>query len=260
MANLIMRKEGAIGWVLISNPSANNSITYETLRALPEIYADLGRDPAVRVIVMTGDAEGDFSSGYETSELERMRTHAGASQLYNNTVMDVVRAIGESRKPTIARVRGACIGTALSLAIRCDMLICSDDATFSQPVARIGRPVAQGAAKRLVEIVGPLRAAEIFFTARVYSAQQALEMGLVNCVVPLEKLDETVAAYCAEIAEGAPLTIASAKRAIFESLNDPGGHGQRGLQEINDACNASDDYREGLLALTFKRKPIFRGK
>ena len=260
MANLIVRKQGAVAWLLISNPGASNAINYETLRALPEIYDSLGRDPNVRVIVMTGDADGDFSSGYEAAELERMRTNAGASALYDQTVGDVVRAIGLSYKPTIARIRGACMGIAMSLAVRCDILVCSDDAQFSQPTARLGRAFSAHAAKRLVEVIGPLRAAEMLCTARVYSAAEALDMGLVNCMVPLAKLDETVAAYCADVAEGAPLTIASVKRAIFEATSAQSERDPRGLQNIIEASNASEDYREGLAALLARRKPVFRGR
>lgn len=260
MPELIVRREGATGWILLSNPAKHNAVTYEMLRALPDAVAKHERDMAVRVIAITGQGSEHFVSGTDISEFAAIRGSHYATGSYGQALEGAYEAFAACRKPTLAKIRGACVGVGLSLALCCDLRMASDDALFRHPGARYGLGVYWGTIHRLVAFVGPGQAAEIFFAARRIYAQDALRIGLANRVVAQGDLDREFAAYCAEIAAGAPLTHAAAKRAIIESLKDPAARDLKTLQAMVDACHASDDYKEGLAALRDKRKPQFRGR
>lgn len=260
MAELITRREGASGWVVFSNVAKHNAVTYGMWQALPEAVASFERDPEVRVIVMTGEGDKAFISGADISEFERARGSVEASASYNEAVAAGYQSVLECAKPTIARIRGICFGGGLGLAITCDMRICSDDARFSLPAARLGLGYSYASARRFVELVGPAYAAEILFTARRFDAGEALQMRLVNRVVPAADLERVMAEYVSMFADNAPLSVAAAKRSIAEALKDPESRDLRAVQAMIDACFASEDYREGRTAFMEKRRPKFRGR
>ena len=260
MADLIRRREGAVGWLIISNYGKANALTYDIWRKMPDAVGEFERDSAVRVIALRGDGNTAFSSGADVAEFDTTRESAGAVSSYNWVVDEAVETLARCAKPTLARIQGPCIGGGLAIALNCDMRISSDDAVFSLPGARLGLGISYANTHRLAQIVGLGYCAEIQFTGRSYNAQDALHMRLVNKVVPLAELDRVFGEYCNDIAGNAPLSIAAMKRSLIESQKDPDKRDLRALTAMVEDCYASNDYREGRAAFMQKRKPDFKGR
>jgi enoyl-CoA hydratase/carnithine racemase len=157
-------------------------------------------------------------------------------------------------------IRGYCIGGGMSLALSCDMRICSDDAQFGIPAARLGIGYGMEGLRRLVELVGPSVAKEFIFTARRYKADQALRMGIVNEVVPVAELENTVRSWAQTMAENAPLSMLTAKRVVDELMKDPADRDVALCDQLVMDCGASEDFVEGRRAFMEKRKPLFKGR
>jgi len=260
MAELIVRREGAVGWVLLSNPAKHNAVTYEMLQALPDAVAKHDRDGAVRVIALAGDGSEAFASGADIGQYAAVRGSNYAASSYGQMLDGVYQSFAALRKPTVAKIRGACIGIGLSLAVCCDMRMTSANARISHPATRFGMGISWGGMRRLVALIGPGDAADLVFSGRSITGKRAYKIGFASRVVLDADLDRQFAELCGAIAGGAPLTIAAAKRAITESLRDPAERNLRELQAMIDTCNASDDYKEGLRSYGEKRAPNFRGR
>ncbi|MGH8704591.1 MAG: enoyl-CoA hydratase [Burkholderiales bacterium] len=260
MAELITQRDGAVATVLFSNLPRMNAVTYDMWHAVPKTIAALDADPGVRVIVVAGDGEKAFISGADISQFEKLRGTVEAQVEYNKAVEQAYLAPMKCSKPVIARIRGICIGGGLGFAAACDLRICSDDAVFRMPAARLGLGYSPAGVRRFMNVLGAANTVDIFFTARKFDAKEALRMGFVTQVVPAKKLESTVAGYCAMIAENAPLTVAAAKFAVQQALKDPAERDMAAAMKMVEACFASADHKEGRSAFMEKRKPVFRGQ
>ena len=260
MPELITRRDGAIGWIVFSNPSRYNAMTFEMWQGLPGAIAAFDADPEVRVVVLAGDGDKAFVSGADISQFEKARATADAQALYNAAVEAAYLAPVLSAKPVVAKIRGICMGGGLGLAAACDIRIASDDAVFRMPAARLGLGYNFVGMRRFVQILGAANTADIFFSARKFDARDALHMGFVNRVVAAADLDREVEAYCRLMGENAPLSLIESKAAIREVLRDPAERDIAALQKMVDACFASEDYKEGRTAFMEKRTPIFKGR
>ena len=256
---MIARKDGAIGWMLFNNPARLNAVSVEMWRAVPEILEELGRDDAVRVVVLAGVGGKAFVSGADISEFGEKRSSREATLAYNVMVERASDALLACKKPTIAMIEGYCIGGGLAISLCCDLRIASDNSRFGVPAAKLGLGYAYPGIKRLADIVGPSFAKEIFFTARQFDAAEALQMGLVNRVRPAAELESYVTGYGATIGGNAPLTIGAVKLCVGEYTKDPAERDLSACQAAVDRCFASADYVEGRTAFMEKRKPVFRG-
>src|SRR5688572_13135405 len=176
---LVARKEGAIGWVIFNNPERHNATSFEMWQSLPLVLDAYVRDPEVRVIILRGTGEKAFSAGADISQFKEKRSSGEAVKLYNDTADASSRALRECAKPTIAMIHGYCIGGGAAIAVGCDIRFASDAAKFGVPAAKLGLGYRFDGIKRLASIVGPAFTAEIFFTGRQFTAQEALDMGLV---------------------------------------------------------------------------------
>jgi enoyl-CoA hydratase/carnithine racemase len=256
---LIARKDGAIGWVIFNNPERHNATSYEMWQALPVVLDEFVADPEVHVIVLRGAGEKAFSAGADISQFKEKRSGTAAKE-YNAAADAANQALRECSKPTVAMIRGYCIGGGVAIAVGCDIRIAADDARFGVPAAKLGLGYRFDGIRRLASIVGPAFTAEIFFTARQFTAPDALQMGLVNRVVAAAELENFVQDYARLIAGNAPLTIAAVKRSLNELQKDAAERDLALCQRMVDACFASEDYREGQAAFMEKRKPQFKGR
>lgn len=257
---LLAEKNDGIGWITFNNPARHNAVSYEMWLALPVVLAAFEKDPEVRVIVLKGAGEKAFVAGADISQFKEKRSSEDAVEAYNTAADNASKTLQHCTKPTIAMVRGYCIGGGTAIAVNCDMRVAADDAKFGVPAGKLGLGYRFTGIKRLADVVGPAFTAEIFFTARQFNAQEALQMNLVNRVVPAAELLTFVTDYAKTIANNAPLTIASIKKAIIEYLKDPAQRDLETVQHMVELCYKSEDYKEGQAAFMEKRKPVFKGR
>ena len=257
---VLAETDGAIGWLSFNNPARHNALSLDMWQAIPVVLDHFLADPAVRVIVLRGVGDKAFVSGADISQFEEQRASAEATARYDRIADEAGARLAASAKPTVAMIHGYCLGGGMGLALNCDLRFAAEDARFGIPAARLGLGYRWGGVKKLVDLVGPANAKEIFFTARRFTANEALAMRLINRATPPGELEATVRALCANIAENAPLTIAAVKGVMAE-LAKPGAEIDRGHCEALVArCFASADYIEGRRAFMEKRKPLFTGR
>ena len=257
---LIARKENGIGWVIFNNPEKRNAMSLEMSEATAAAMDGYAKDPEVRVVILRGQGDKAFVSGADISQFKERRSSMEQVRAAEAISERTNKAIRECPKPTIAMIRGYCMGGGLGLAVACDLRIASDDSRFGVPAAKLGVGYRFMGIRRLAEIVGPQFTAEIFYTGRQFSAQEALQMGLVNRLLPVGELDKYVMDYAATLAGNAPLTLAAVKKCLIELRKDPADRDLDRCQEMVEACFASEDYIEGRTAFMEKRKPAFKGK
>jgi enoyl-CoA hydratase/carnithine racemase len=257
---MIAHKEGGIGWMIFNQPEKHNAVSLEMWAAVPKIIAAFEADPEVRAIVLAGAGKRAFVSGADISEFEAKRDTEEAIAAYDVVGEEAHIALAKAAKPTIAMIRGICFGGGIGIALTTDVRICSSDATFAIPAARLGVGYRYSGIKRLVDVVGPAFAKEIFFTAGPFTAEDARIMGLVNRVVAPGELEAHVTRFASAISANAPLTIKAAKMAINAAVEDAERRRLEAVEAAIQACRTSSDYVEGRRAFMEKRKPIFTGR
>jgi enoyl-CoA hydratase len=256
---MLARKEGGVGYLIFNNPERRNAVSLEMWEAAEGFLEDFKNDNNVRVIVVTGAGGKAFVSGADISKFEKERSTREGSERYNAAVDRAYEALYNCPKPTIAMIRGYCIGGGVGLAVCCDMRICTEDSKFAVPAAKLSIGYRYEALKKLVDLVGPSFAKEIFFTARQFTAAEAHQMGLVNRVLPDAELESFVKDYADTIAGNAPLSVESVKFMVAQMAKEESRRDLKRCEEMVQACFASNDYIEGRKAFMEKRKPNFTG-
>lgn len=256
---MLSRKDGKIGYLTFNNPQRHNAVSLDMWEAAAGYLEAFKNDHDIRVVVVTGAGGKAFVSGADISKFEEERSSQAAIDRYNQAVDQASAAFYDFPKPTIAMIRGYCIGGGVALSLCCDMRICNDVAKFAVPAAKLGLGYRYDGLKTLVDLVGPSYAKEIFFTARQFTAAEAQTMGLVNRVVPDAELEAYVRNYAEMIAGNAPLTVDSVKFIVAQTLTDESRRDLKRCDELVQECFASNDYTEGRKAFMEKRKPVFTG-
>mgnify|MGYP006270810637 CR=1 FL=1 len=258
-ASLKIHQADGIGWIVFSNIERHNAVTYEMWCGVPEAIARFDADPSVFAIALAGDGEKAFVSGADISEFEKKRGTLDASTIYNEAVDTAYAAVVAAAKPTIAKIRGICMGGGLYLAASCDLRICNDRARFAMPAAKLGLGIRYESVRRLMEVLPAAQAADIVFTGRQFDGPEAARLGFVNRSVPDDQLDASTAQYLEWLSASAPLTVKAAKAAMRAwSAGEPADAVAR-VRQMTDTCFASQDYQEGRKAFAEKRKPQFKG-
>lgn len=260
MPELIVRREGPIGRVVFSNPAKYNAMTVDMWLALPRVLAELEADRSIRLVVLEGEGSKAFVSGADISQFESQRTDAETQARYNRAVEEAYSAPVRCTKPVIAKIRGICMGGGLGLAAACDMRFASDDARFRMPAGRLGLGYSAVGVRRFLNVLGPQNTFDIFFSARIFGAADALQMGFLSRVESGDRLDTVVDEWCTAVAGNAPLTLSALKQTVGQLMLDRADRDMAAVEAAIARCYASADYREGARAFMEKRPPVFRGE
>ncbi|MEN3355891.1 MAG: enoyl-CoA hydratase [Betaproteobacteria bacterium] len=257
---ILSRKKGAIGHLIFNNPEKRNAFSLDMSIAAADVLEDFLKDNAIRVIVLSGAGDKAFVSGGDISKFEQAR--ATKEQVENYTKMgDRFRTLLKgSAKPTIAMIRGYCLGGGMAIALNCDLRICNEEASFGIPAAKLGIGYAADRLGQLVDLVGPSAAKDLLFTGRRCNAQEALRLGIANYVIESNELEAFVDSYANNIAANAPLSIIASKRVIDEYVKDGDKRDTALCERVVADCFASQDYIEGRRAFMEKRNAAFTGR
>jgi naphthoate synthase len=253
--DILYHKAEGIAKLTINRPEVRNAFRPTTLNELTRAFIDAHEDPAIGVIVLTGAGDLAFCSGGD-QRIRGEQGYVGLDGVPRLNVLELQKRIRSCPKPVIAMVAGYAIGGGHVLHVVCDLTIAADNARFGQTGPRVGSFDGGFGASILSDLVGPKKAKEIWFTCRQYDARQALDMGLVNAVVPLADLERETVAMCREILQHSPLALRCLKSA-FNARYD----GETGIQEL--AGNATllyymtEEAQEGRNAYVEKRPPDF---
>jgi len=254
-SDIFYEKADGVAKITINRPEVRNAFRPLTVEEMQKAFSDARDDADIGVVILTGFGDLAFCSGGD----QRVRKEAGYADdkgVHRLNVLDLQRQIRTLPKPVIAMVAGYAIGGGHVLHMMCDLTIAADNAIFGQTGPKVGSFDGGYGASYMARIVGQKKAREIWFLCRQYNAQQALEMGLVNCVVPLEKLEEETIGWCKEILRNSPTALRCLKAALNADCD-----GQAGLQELAGCATMlfymSEEGQEGKNAFLEKRTPNF---
>jgi enoyl-CoA hydratase len=257
--HLVAEKQGMVGRLTFNRPEMMNAVNMEMWSTIPDLIQAFDDDDDVRVLVLTGAGGRAFVAGADISQFAENRKDAAKAAEYERTNAAAFAAIRRAAKPTIAMIRGYCIGGGMAIALSCDLRIAAHGSTFGIPAAKLGLAYPVDGMAQVLRTVTPSFAKEIFFTARRFDHDEAIAMGLINRAVPDGDLESTVQATCEQICANAPLTLRAAKLTINAIAQAPESYDRAAIEAASRDCFDSEDYQEGQAAFMEKRKPVFRG-
>jgi len=252
--------QGRTGYVEFDNQDRLNAMSIDMWRQMKEGLERFAQDSSLRVVVLMGAGEKAFISGADISEFEDHRADAESREAHDAVVNGACQALKALSVPTIAKIDGWCIGGGTAVALCCDLRISSDRSRFGIPAAKLGIGYGYPQLDELVQHVGPAVAREILFTGMTYSAEEALQMGLVNRVFSVTEFENKAQAYVQRIENNAPLVIASTKVIVREICKNPEDRDIDLCREVTKRANFSEDFAEGRRAFMEKRPPVFTGR
>ena len=249
-----------VGVVTFNNPEKRNAMSLEMWEGLGQALTELRDDPDVRVVVLVGAGDKAFVSGADISQFEKTRHNAAASEAYSKKSEAQRALLANYPKPTIACIRGFCLGGGMQVAMLTDIRIAAEDSQFGIPAAKLGIAYGYDGLRNLVSLVGPSWARLIMYTGMRIGSAEALRIGLVDRVLPNGELWNATMEIARTISGNAPLAIKAAKITIAQVLKDPDKRDMAAIKQIGIDCMDSEDFREGRRAFMEKRKPQFKGK
>ena len=257
---ILQRIADGVGIVTFNNPDKRNAMSLDMWEGLGLALSELREDPDVRVVILVGAGDKAFVSGADISQFEQTRHNAEASEEYSRRSAAQRALLADYPKPTIACIRGFCLGGGMQVAMLADIRIAAEDSQFGIPAARLGIAYGYDGLRHLVSLVGPSWARLLMYTGMRIDSAEALRIGLVDRVIPNAELWNATLDIARTIAGNAPLAIQAARITIAQVLKDPGDRDMNAIKEIATACMDSEDFREGRRAFMEKRKPQFRGR
>jgi enoyl-CoA hydratase/carnithine racemase len=251
-------REGDVGFLALDRAERKNALSLAMWEAIPERLERLVAD-GVRVIVLRGARDLPFCAGADISEFEAVRASAEGARHYEAANVTAFDAIANCAVPTLAMIRGFCMGGGIGLATACDLRIAAAGAQFAIPPGRLGLAYPPQAIRYIVAAMGPAAAKDLLFTARRIGAEEAFAIGLLNRLVPPAALEAETEALAGAIAANAPLSLRAGKLAINHAAGYPRATLDAALSAA-DLCFDSEDYREGRTAFLAKRSAAFLGR
>lgn len=252
-----------IGYITLNRPESLNAINLKMTQEIIDVCEQVSRDPEIRVCIITGAGDRAFCTGLDLKERARQtdestlfakRRARNRSGFHSHH-----QAVSALDKPTIAAIRGWAVGGGLELALACDMRVAAEDARLGMMEVRRGRLGGSGGTQRLPRLIGTARALEMCLTGEPIEATEAFRLGLVNRVVPVEKLMTAAQDIASKICSGAPLSVIAIKEAITKGVELPIEQGLKLENELGLALSTTDDQKEGSRAFVEKRQPIWKG-
>jgi enoyl-CoA hydratase/carnithine racemase len=257
---ILQSVDDSVGVITFNNPEKRNAMSLEMWEGLGNALIELRDNPDVRVVILVGAGDKAFVSGADISQFEKTRHNAEASEEYSRRSAAQRALLADYPKPTIACIRGFCLGGGMQVAMLADIRLASDNSQFGIPAARLGIAYGYDGLRNLVSLVGPSWARLIMYTGTRIDSAEALRIGLVDRVLPDAGLWDATMEIARTISGNAPLAIKAAKITIAQVLKDPDQRDMNAIKEIGVACMDSEDFREGRQAFMEKRKPKFTGR
>ncbi len=258
MSDVLVEKHGTTAWVTLNRPQALNALSLAVNMRLSDLEAELEHDDEVRAVVITGAGEKCFCAGADLKE--RKGVPAAEASRFINAIGSAINDLGAMRKPTIALMNGSAYGGGLELAMACDFRIAVEGSELGLTEVRLGIMPGAGGTQRLPRLIGEARAKEMILLGRKIPVARALEIGLVNQVVPRAQLRPAVEALLGELAGCAPLSVIHAKSAIERGYGLPLDQALVIEQQCYEVTLFSHDRDEGLAAFVEGRKPHYEGR
>ncbi|HEX6989533.1 MAG TPA: enoyl-CoA hydratase-related protein [Bacillota bacterium] len=256
----VQTQQDNIVTITFNRPEMRNAMDLDTWIALGRELPTLAARDDVAAIVFTGAGTEAFAAGADIREFPERRMGSEQGRVYQEAVLAAIDAVLDCPKPTVAKIRGACVGGGLELASCCDLRVAADNARFGIPIARIGVLLGWREMQRLVQLVGPGITLDLLLTARLLDSEEALRVGLITHRVPGAELDAYTDRLLEAILAGSPFVHRAHKRMLNILLSNPT---LQSLSEEEEAlplsCFDSDDYKEGIDAFVNKRRPRFKG-
>lgn len=249
-----------VGVITFNNPAKHNAMSLDMWEGLGGALVELRDDPDVRVVIMVGAGDKAFVSGADISQFEKTRHNAEASEEYSKRSAAQRALLADYPKPTIACIRGFCLGGGMQVAMLADIRIAAEHSQFGIPAAKLGIAYGYDGLRNLVSLVGPSWARLLMYTGMRIDSAEAVRIGLVDRVVPDAELWSATTEIARTISGNAPLAIQAAKITIAQVLKDPDQRDMDAIKAIGIACMDSEDFREGRQAFMEKRKPKFTGR
>jgi enoyl-CoA hydratase len=249
-----------VGVITFNNPEKRNAMSLDMWEGLGHALIELRDDPDVRVVILVGAGDKAFVSGADISQFEKTRHNAEASEEYSRRSEAQRALLANYPKPSIACIRGFCLGGGMQVAMLADIRIASDNSQFGIPAAKLGIAYGYEGLKHLVSLVGPSWARLVMYTGMRIDSAEAQRIGLVDRVLPDAELWNATMEIARTISGNAPLAIKAAKITIAQVLKDESHRDMDAIKQIGTACMDSEDFREGRTAFMEKRKPQFKGR
>ena len=258
MENVKLEKKNKIGYVTIDRPKVLNALNMATMQELHEVFSGLREDKEIRVVILTGSGEKSFVAGADINELAKNNpVEAKAYTHRGQAVLDVIENLG---KPVIACIHGFALGGGCEIAMACTMRLASENARLGQPEVKLGIIPGYGGTQRLPRLVGTGLAMQMLLTGEMISAQEAYRIGLVNEIVPAERLIVRAEEIAAKIIANAPLAIQYCMEAVNRGMNMTLQEGLFLEATLFGMCCATEDKKEGTTAFLEKRQANFQGR
>jgi enoyl-CoA hydratase/carnithine racemase len=257
---ILQSVDDGVGVITFNNPQKRNAMSLEMWEGLGNALTELRDDPDVRVVVLVGAGDKAFVSGADISQFEKTRHNAQASEEYSRRSEAQRALLANYPKPTIACIRGFCLGGGMQVAMLTDIRFAAENSQFGIPAAKLGIAYGYDGLRHLVSLVGPSWARLIMYTGMRIDSAEALRIGLVDRVLPDGELWNATMEVARTISGNAPLAVQAAKITIAQVLKDPDKRDMEAIKAIGMACMDSEDFKEGRTAFMEKRKPKFKGK